>query len=183
MAAMVLSIFPGTGMSQETKGKQPEIPSDEPGAVHKQMEPLAGSWDVEVTYVIDGKEHKGKAGCESKWILAGRFLQQDYKSTLQGKPFYVLQILGYDNQKKKTVELMMDSMSTGLMHNEGSIDKDGKVITNEGETVDHSTGKNTKLRTVTTIIDVDHYTLEWFRPSADGKDEKVVSMSHTRRKA
>jgi hypothetical protein len=40
----------------------------------------------------------------------------------------------------------------------------------------------TKLRTVTTIIDQDHYTLEWFHSTADSKEEKGVSMTHTRRK-
>jgi len=169
-------------MSQENKAKPADIPANEPGLVHKQLAPLAGSWDVDITYVINGKEHKGKVRCEAKWILDGRFLQQDYTSTLQGKPFYVLQLVGYDNHKKKTIEIVMNSMSTGVLHSEGSISDDGRVITNEGESLDQSTGKPTKLRMVTTIIDQDHYTLEWFNPGADGKEQKGVSMSHTRRK-
>ena len=80
-----------------------------------------------------GKEHEGKATCEAKWILDGRFLQQDYQSRFQGKPFHVVQLLGYDNRRKKTIEIMIDNLSTGLMHNEGSISEDGKVITNVGE--------------------------------------------------
>ncbi len=183
IVAAVLFLFPGTGMTQENKAKRAEIPADEPGAVHKQLAPLAGSWDVDITYVINGKEHKGKVRCEAKWILDGRFLQQDYTSTLQGKPFYVLQLVGFDNHKKKTIEIVMNSMSTGVLHSEGSISADGKVITNLGAEVNPATGESTKLRTVTTLIDQDHYTLEWFNPGADGKDVKGVSMTHTRRKA
>jgi hypothetical protein len=178
--AAVLFLLPGTGISQADK--PPQIPVDEPGLVHKQMATLAGDWDVEITYVIGGKEHKGKVRCESKWILDGRFLQQDYRSKLMGKPFTTLQLLGYDNQKKKTIEIVMNSMSTGLLHNEGTISADGKVIKNEGDAPDHATGQYTKLRTVTTIIDPDHYTLEWFHTGAGGKEEKGVSMTHTRRK-
>jgi hypothetical protein len=29
----------------------------------------------------------------------------------------------------------------------------------------------------------DRHTLKWFKVGADGKDEKVVSMTHTRRKS
>jgi hypothetical protein len=37
-------------------------------------------------------------------------------------------------------------------------------------------------RTVTTIVDNDHFTLEWFRTNDGGKEEKVVSMAHSRKK-
>jgi Protein of unknown function (DUF1579) len=177
-----VALFSGTGIAQENKAKQ-AIPADEPGLVHKQMNTLAGSWDVDIVFIINGKENKGKVQCESKWILDGRFLQQNYQSNLMGKPFMVLQLLGYDNAKKKTIEIVLESLSTGVLYREGSISQDGKVITNEGESLDKVSGKNTKLRTVTTIIDPDHYTLEWFRPGATGKDEKVVSMTHARRKS
>jgi Protein of unknown function (DUF1579) len=175
-------LLPLAAVAQEKKEKQPEMPFDAPGDVHKQMSVLAGIWDVEVTYIFGGKENKGNAKCEAHWILDGRFLQQDYKSSLMGTPFTVLQYLGYDNRKKKTIELMMDTMNTGVLHNEGSISKDGKVITNEGDYLDPA-GKVGKLRTVTTVIDQDHYTLEWFQVEADGKATRMVSMKHTRKKA
>jgi hypothetical protein len=34
---------------------------------------------------------------------------------------------------------------------------------------------------VTTIIDKDHYTVEWFQASADSKEQKVVTLVHTRK--
>ncbi len=182
LALGVLMFIPGGLTAQEKKDRPQGPPADGPGPAHKQIVGLAGSWDVTVTYVLSGSERTGTARCESHWILGGRFLQQEYNSNFMGKPYTVLQLLGYDNQKKKTIELMMNNLSTGVLHNEGSISEDGKVITNEGESLDHETGKPVKLRTVTTIIDEDHYTLEWFRPGPTGKDEKVVSMSHRRRK-
>ncbi len=182
IALLAFLIIPVAGRCQEHKDKPAQHSADGPGPVHKQMESLAGSWDVEVAYVLGGKENKGKARCEARWILDGRFLEQEYKSNFQGKPFTVLQILGYDNQKKKTIELMLDNLSTTVLHNEGTISEDGKVISNEGESLDRASGKTEKLRTVYTIIDQDHFTLEWFRPAEGGKEEKVVSMTHTRRK-
>jgi hypothetical protein len=182
ITAAALLLVPFSGAGQENKPNAAAVPVDAPGHVHKQLDNLAGSWDVEVAYVIGGKENKGKARCEVRWILDGRFLQQEYQSKFMGKPFTVLQLLGYDNQKKKTIEIMMDNLGTGLIHNEGSISKDGKVITNEGESLDHVAGKYTRLRTETTIVDPDHFTLEWFKPGADGREERIVSMTHTRRK-
>jgi hypothetical protein len=94
----------------------------------------------------------------------------------------VIQLLGYDNPRKKTIEIMIDNLSTSVLHNEGSIFDDGKVITNVGDGLDSATGKPYKLRTVTTIVDPGHFTLEWFRTEDGGKENRVVSMTHTRRK-
>ena len=102
---------------------------------------------------------------------------------MMGKPYIVIQHLGYDNKRKKSIEIMMDNVSTGLIHNEGTISEDGKTITNQGEMQDPMTGKTVKLRTVYTIIDPDHFKLEWFTTGDDGKETKTVSMMHTRKKS
>jgi Protein of unknown function (DUF1579) len=176
-----LAAAPAAGFFQEATDQKRGMKPDLPGPVHKQLDELAGTWDVATLYTMGDKQHAGKATCEAKWILEGRFLQQDYHTRLQGKPFHVLQLLGYDNPRKRTIEIMIDNLSTGLMHNEGSISDDGKVITNLGEGLDPLTKKPYKLRTVTTIVDHDHFTLDWFRTTEGGNEEKVVSMSHTRK--
>jgi Protein of unknown function (DUF1579) len=177
-----LVILPAAGLAQDDKGQKEAGKQDLPGPVHKRLGELAGTWNVSITYIIAGKQHEGTATCEAKSILDGRFLQQEYSSKFQGQPFHVLQILGYDNAKKKSIEIMMDTMGTGVMHNEGTVSDDGKVITNTGESQDPETGKPYKLRTVTTITDHDNFTLEWFRIDEGGKESKVVAMSHARKK-
>jgi Protein of unknown function (DUF1579) len=177
-----LFVARSAGLSQDGKEQSPTVTADEPGPVHKRLSNLAGTWDVALQYTFGEKQHAGKATCEAKSILDGRFLQQDYHSRFQGKPFHVVQLLGYDNRRKKTIEIMMDNLGTGLLHNEGGISENAAVITNQGESVDPLTNKPYKLRTVTTIVDADHFTLEWFRTNDGGKEEKVVSMTHTRKK-
>src|SRR6516225_2342124 len=159
----VLAPAPARLVAQEKKDQAPKVPADVPGPAHQQLGKLEGSWDVTITYKLGDKVREGKATCQAKLILGGRFLQQDYDSIFQDQPFHVLQILGYDNDKQKTFELMMDSMSTGLLHNEGTISEDGKLITNLGQSRDPTTKKPYKLRTVYTIADPDHFTIEWFR--------------------
>ena len=169
------------GLAQEDRDQGQAAKADLPGPVHQRLNELAGTWDVVVQYMLGDKQHEGKATCEAKWILDGRFLQQEYNSQFQGKPFHVVQLLGYDNPRKKTIEIMMDNLSTGVLHNEGSISEDGKVITNTGESLDPVTGKPYKLRTVTTIVDHDHFTLEWFRSRRRGQGKQSREhVSHTK---
>jgi hypothetical protein len=162
---------------------QPGPDLTEPGDEHKKLETLAGSWDVAVTFVIaPGKEGKGTAKCETKWALDGRFLHQKYESVFMGKPLIVEQYLGFDRHKGKVVEFYMNSMDTGVMYNEGEISRDGKTITCSGTKLDVASGKEGKIRTVTTIIDKDNYTLEWFTTGPDGKEAKTVTLTHKRKK-
>ena len=93
-----------------------------------------------------------------------------------------MQWLGYDAHKKKYFEIKMDSMDTGVMHNEGSLSDDGKTLTQIGDRVDPQTGKSSKIRTVTTFTDDDHYLLEWYLPGEDGKEERAVILKHARKK-
>jgi hypothetical protein len=185
LRALILCVVvasPAIGVFQESRDQNHAKKPDLPGPIHHRLGELAGTWDVVVRYQLGDKAHEGKASCESKMILDGRFLQQDYNSLFQGKPFHVLQLLGYDNAKKKTIEIMLDSLGTGVLHNEGSISEDGKVITNSGEHPDPMTGKPYKLRTVTKFETPDRFTLEWFQVGDGGKEQKVVSMTHTRKK-
>jgi hypothetical protein len=182
LIVLSLVVAPAVGFRQENRKQSPADNVDVPGKAHDRLGDLAGNWDVVIRYKMGDKEHEGKASCEAKWILGGRFLQQDYKSRFQGKPYEVIQLLGYDSVGKKTIEIKLDSLSTGVLHNEGSISDDGKVITNLGKSLDSATGKPYKLRTVTTIVDHDHFTLEWFGTEEGGEESKVVSMTHTRKK-
>lgn len=156
------------------------LKATQPGEQHKHLDVLVGSWDVVVKFKYGpGPERQGKASSEAVWILGGRFVQQEYKSQ-SGQ--VTLQFVGYDNQKKKFFEVKMDNMDTGLLYTEGTASDDRKIVTNVGERTDPMTGKKSRLRTVTTIIDNDHYLVEWYQTRDDGKEEKVVTMHHTRNK-
>ncbi len=115
-----------------------------------------------------------------RWSIATRI--EDLSPRQLQKRASEFNSLGYDNVGKKTIEVKLDNMSTIIMYNLGSISADGKVITNLGTSLDPATGKPYKLRTVTTVVDHDHFTLEWYGTEEGRKEAKVVSMSHTRKK-
>src|SRR5262245_52477903 len=171
------------GPAATAQKKDPAQDLFAPGDEHKKLDVLAGNWDVEVKFVIGpGKEGKGTAACVTKWALEGRFLHQKYDSVFMGKPLVVEQYLGFDRHRGKVVELYLNSTDTGVMHNEGEISADGKTITCTGTKFDTATGKEAKIRTVTTITDKDTYTLEWYTTGPDGKEARTVTLTHKRKK-
>ena len=93
-----------------------------------------------------------------------------------------MQMLGYDTAKQQFIEIYFNSLETAPMHDIGTLSDDGKAITHLGEHLDMAMQKWVKLRTVYTFNDKDHFLLEWFQTGADGQEEKVVSLAHTRRK-
>ena len=56
------------------------------------------------------------------------------------------------------------------------------MINNIGDSVDPRTGKPYKLHTVYTMSDNDNFALEWFHIDEGGKETKVVTLVHKRRK-
>src|SRR5580704_6398720 len=87
-----LALTPGLAWGGEQKDEKTAPKMDLPGPVHKQLSALAGTWDVTTKFKMGGKEQEGKARCVAKMILDGRFLQQEYESKLQGKPYTVIQL-------------------------------------------------------------------------------------------
>lgn len=174
IAAALAGQVSGGGVKQD---KTPP-PSDE----HKKLDVLAGAWNVTTKYKLGEQEHEGTAICETKWILDGHYLQQEYKTTFNGAPYTVLQIVGYDAARKRFFELKMDSLDTAVLHTEGSMSADGKAIINAGSRVDPPTRSIRRIKSVTTFIDHDHYTLEWFQTGPDGKDVKFATLTHSRKK-
>lgn len=167
-----------------TSGVAQEKPNAIASAEHKALDALTGTWDVAITFKVGpGKTAEGKATCVTKWILDNHIIYQEYSSMMNGKPFTVMQWLGYDELKQKFFEIKMDSMDSGAMHNEGSLSADCKTITQTGERMNPETKKAEKIRTVLTFEDKDRYTLEWFLPDENGKEEKAVILKHTRKKS
>jgi hypothetical protein len=176
LGAMFALVLAASARADDKKG--PEDPT-------KRLDVLVGDWDVAVRYKLpDGKEYEGKAACVTRRVLNDRFIQQEYTSRLNDQPLVVWQLLGFDTLKKQFVEtqLHVHGDDTHTMHTEGTFADDGKVLTLRGDSLDGFTGKPVKLRTVTTIKDKDHYTVEWFSTDDSGKEERKVVLTHTRKK-
>jgi hypothetical protein len=105
-----------------------------PGEPHKLLASLAGSWTTQTKeWMEPGKPPTEASGtADMKMVLDGRFLQQDFNSTMMGQPYTGIGTTAYDNLRKKYVSTWIDSMGTGIFVMEGTASADGKTITLKG---------------------------------------------------
>ncbi len=191
IAGVAAGILAGRLQSDDKKAQEKPDPAMEamikagtPGENHKLLEPIAGNWDVAGKFWMqpDAPPMESPSTCQRKWILGGRFLQEDVDGTFMGAPFHGLGFVGYDNVKKAYVSSWMDSMSTSIATSSGTADSSGKRFTFKGEYPDPVTGKDKKTRTLLSIEARDKHKMEVFETGPDGKEYKSLELVFSRKR-
>ena len=154
-----------------------------PGDQHKKLQPVIGTWDVQVkSWMAPGAPPEESTGTsESTWALGGRYVQQTFHGSMMGQPFEGIGYIGYDNIRKQYVSTWMDNMSTAVMSSTGSLDPSGKGMTFKGTMDDPMSGKPMKTEEKMSIGDNDHHMLEMWSPGPDGKMFKSMEITYTRK--
>jgi hypothetical protein len=195
---LVLTLALGNeSFSQEKKKSPKKMPSEEemmkrwqesmtPGVQHKMLEESVGTWDAEVKMWMNGPVGEplvSKGTSESKMVLGGRYLQQDFTGEMMGQPFVGTGFTGYDNFKKKYVSFWIDNMSTGMSIMDGVLDKGGKSVTMWGKMDEPATGqKNKKVKYVTRFVDKDTQVFETYDVTSFGDKKPIMEITYKRRK-
>lgn len=152
-----------------------------PGANHRKLAEMAGTWEVTVkSYEGGGEPQVSKGKALRKMILGGRFLQEEYKGSYMGQPFDGLGLTGYDNVLKQFSLLWMDSMGTGMATGKGQMDPAGKTLSSTVEFTDPVTGKVVSMRQAMHRLDSDTESFEMYGPGPDGKEAKMMEMLYKR---
>lgn len=151
---------------------------------HAYLKKFEGEWDVMTkAWMTPGAEPTySKNSGKAEMILGGRFLRVAFKGTMFGQPFEGLQIVGYDNHKKKYISFWIDSTSTSFYMTEGTRDRDKNTVTETGLWPDPMTGAETKVRLVTTLLGADEYVMEMYMVGSDGNEFKSLENRSTRKK-
>ncbi len=154
-----------------------------PGEGHKVLEPMVGTWDVQMTMwqAPGAPAQVSKGVSEDTWVLGGRFVRESVHSEFNGMPFEGLGYTGYDNFKKQYVGSWMDTMGTMMMTMTGSADASGKVITATSTMDDVMSGKKITVRQVTRIVDANKHVFEMFGPDPTGNEFKMMEAVYTRK--
>lgn len=155
----------------------------QPGEPHKLFASLAGSWTTQTKeWMEPGKPLMESAGtAETKMLLDGRFLYQEYNAQMMGQPFSGIGIDGYDNVTKKYVTAWIDTMGTGIFFMEGTASADGKTITLKGSHPEPGGGKMSH-RAVWKIQDANNQTFEMHGTHGHGgKEMKLLEIVYTRK--
>ncbi len=156
-----------------------------PGENHKAMNDLTGKFSYTMRWWAkpDVKAEESKGTSTAKWIMNGRFVQQDVKGKAMGQAFNGMGITGYDNLKEEFQSVWFDDMSTGMMWGSGKMDPAGKTISQTGTTSDPMKGeKNAWYRTDLTVISKNEHKFEMYSKDTAGKEFKAMEIEYKRTK-
>jgi len=154
-----------------------------PGAPHKLLAGMAGSWSVKSRWWMDPHEPpmESTGNSEQKMTLDGRFLWQEVSGDMMGRPFAGIGFTGYDNHSGKFVSTWMDTMGTGIYHFEGSAGGEGGKTITQICNYDDPVRGSLKWRHVTRIVDNNHLEFEMYTTDSSGKEGKMGEMTYTRK--
>jgi hypothetical protein len=196
---LILSLLLAVGAAQAQDKKKPAaMPSQEemmkrwqafmtPGAEHKALAEMVGSWNLESKYWVagpgQGQPEVSTGSSEYSMAMDGRYLIERTSATMMGRPFTGMGITGYDNFKKKFVGAWIDDMGTSILTMEGTMESGGKSLVMWGTMDEPGTGeKNKRVKYVWTFTDKDTRTFEAFDVDTYGDKAPMMSMTYTRKK-
>ena len=154
-----------------------------PTAAHQEIAQGVGSWDVETKmYMSPGAAPEiSAATAESRMVLEGRYLLQNFRGLAMGMPFEGMLILGYDNLSKEYFSIWMDTWSTWPALARGVEDEKGKV-NQVGVMRDVMTPGGRPFRHVTWCPNPDEQQARMYDTLPDGTEWLVMEMVYRRRK-
>jgi hypothetical protein len=155
-----------------------------PGAEHERLRPFAGTFRATVKiWMGPGEPQESTGTMQSSFQLGGLYLHQDYEGDRTDGPFPCFLGKGYwgFNTISGTYEgFWIDNASTMMQLETGDVDSGGKVWTMHSELTNPQTGRPMKRRSVITLVDNDHHTMEMYFAGPDGNDVKNMEISYER---
>lgn len=150
---------------------------------HKKLKALVGKWQTvnRAWMAPDQPPVETKGTAEKHMILGDRFVQEDYKGTVMGKPFSGQGLTGYDNNKQKFTNTWADTMTTALFTLEGTADAGGKDVVLAGSAYCPIEKRNKNYRQVLHIESDKKHSFEMFEVGPDGKETKTMEVIYTRK--
>jgi hypothetical protein len=153
-----------------------------PGPAHKALDALAGSWKAEVRCWMDpdGPPNLSHGTAKATWTLNGRFLEEEFRGEMMGKPFIGRTLIGHDTFKQTFNSVWISDMQTSMFTSEGKSGDNPKVITLEGKSSCPATGlKDIPMKSVYRQLTPDKRVFEMYDGSK-GADVKTMEITYIR---
>ena len=155
-----------------------------PTTDHELLNPFVGTFNAEVKIWMGAGEPSITTGTMTNtWDLDGRFIYHVYKGdsspdptpfpNFEGRGFW-----GFNKHTQKYEGVWIDTASTIMQYEAGTVDEGGKVWTMQGEMTGPDGCVSVK-RSVTTLTDNDHHTMEMYF-IRDGQEFKGMEIRYTR---
>jgi hypothetical protein len=140
------------------------------------LDQFVGTWNTEVTYnpaVATARQERVTGKITSKWVLGGRFVQEEGRSLGSDRDHMVL--WSYDPQKKAYRSWFYDSVGSAN-ESQGQWDEKSKTLSWKADLGDGMTYVSRHH-----FIDKDTYEWDYVVTDKDGKVYMDVHGKHTRR--
>lgn len=155
-----------------------------PGEAHQRLNDWVGSWTTETKMWMSPENPTiTKGSAEIKWVLGGRFLQQEFTGELMGQPMSGIGYTGYDNYSKKYVGFWVDNTATAVFTMEGLFDQGGKNLIMYGKMDEWMTGERDKnVKYIARYGGPERMIFEIHDLGIGEDNTKVVEIVYTRKK-
>ncbi|MCA9256064.1 MAG: DUF1579 domain-containing protein [Phycisphaerales bacterium] len=179
---------PPAGMSADAmKAMEACMKAMEVTEHHEKLRHFIGDWKVTMRiWHMPGAAPMESPGTSTiKSVLGGRFIQEEFKSSMMGMPYEGIGMQGYNNTRGVYEGTWTSTMDSHIYTMKGTLqpDKDGRmnVFNFYGEMDEPAIGILGRLVNYrTTIIDKDHHKFEIFDLAA-GPDFKVIEIDYARK--
>ena len=154
-----------------------------PGSPHQALASSVGSYDLKIrSWHAPGAPAMEDTGTATRTMaLGGRVLVEDVKSSMMGMPYTGHAMMGFDNVTGKYWSTWNDSMSTGIMVNEGTCDAQAKACSFTGSWNDPIKKTPVKARMTTRWTNPTTEVFELYAPGKDGQEMKMMEITYTKK--
>ena len=149
----------------------------QPGAEMDRLKPFIGTFAAQVKLWMGPGEPMVSTGTMVNEVdLGGLFLRQDYNGDPSPGPFGNFAgrgFWGYNQTVKRYEGFWIDNVSSIMQFESGELDDSGKVWTMIGEKPNPGTGGKMIKRSVITVENDDHHTMEMFFDAGEGEAKSM----------
>ena len=153
---------------------------------HKHIEYFVGEWESIIkSWPEPGKEPDTRTQeIKVESFFDGRFTKAHIKTDASdiGMLLETIVINGYDNYKQEFFSITLSKQRTDYYLTRGKLDETGKIRTDTTVQTDIFTGKEYRVKAITTIINQDKYTYEYYQIDPEGNEVKKMEVTYTRKK-
>ncbi len=155
-----------------------------PEKEHEWLGQLVGEWEYDSEVVVQpGSAPEKSKGGEIVRAVGGFWTVSETSGSINGAPFTGVMTLGYDPKKKKYAGTWVDSMSSNMLHYEGSVDDSRKTLTLETEGPSfNDPSKISKYKDVIEVKDKDHKVMTSSIQGDDGKWVTFMTIKFERKR-
>jgi hypothetical protein len=169
-----------SGADREELMKKAEA-AGKPGPGHQALDYYVGDWKAEVKCWMEpgSPANVSQGTAKVSWVMNGRFLEEDFRGDMMGKPFRGRTVTGFDNVTQTYRSVWISDMQTSMFVTEGKGENGNKVLTLKGTTSCPMRGTDIPMKLVLRVLGPDKHIFEMFDES-QGPNAKTMEITYTR---